>query len=103
MEKSEKCQPKFGEEKDGGGQKNKPKLDLTSRIVGGHPARMPMPWMVLIYSKEYDWRCGGLLGCTPIRPKNFGYNLLRFQLRKLDILPMLPNNSIEFPRNIPFL
>ena len=61
MEKSEKCQQKFEEEKEGGGQKKKAKLDSTSRIVGGHPARMPMPWMVLIYSKEYDWRCGGTL------------------------------------------
>ena len=61
MEKSEKCQQEFVEEKDGSGQRTKTKVDEASRIVGGHPARIPMPWMVLIYSKEYDWRCGGTL------------------------------------------
>ena len=59
MEKSEKCQAKFVEEKDSSGQK----MDETSRIVGGHPARKPMPWMVLIFSKKYDWKCGGSLVC----------------------------------------
>ena len=49
------------------------------------------------YQDKWLWRR------TPIRPKNFDYNLPRFQLRKLDILPMLPNNSMEFPRNLAFL
>ena len=69
MEKSEKCQAKSAEEKDGtkGKGKKKAKLDETSRIVGGHPVRYPMPWMVVIYSEEYDWRCGGSLVRLPIR------------------------------------
>ena len=64
MEKSEKCQQEFVKEKDGSGQRKKTKVDEASRIVGGHPARRPMPWMVLIFSQEYDWKCGGSLVCT---------------------------------------
>ena len=77
MEKSEKCQPKLSEEEDG--QKNKTKLDESSRIVGGQPTTKPMPWMVLIHSEKYDFNCGGSLVCSNknkyfIKPKCFQIN-----------------------------
>ena len=56
MEKSEECQPTFVvKEKKGKKEKKCP----NCRIVGGNPAKKPMPWMVLINIKGSQ--CGGTL------------------------------------------
>ena len=55
MKKSEDCQSTFAMKKK---KKNKQK-DKGDRIVGGHAAKNPMPWMVLIYIKGSQ--CGGTL------------------------------------------
>ena len=61
MEKSAQCQPTFVEKKKGK-KKEKKETKLPGdgdRIVGGHAAKNPMPWMVLINIKGSQ--CGGTL------------------------------------------
>ena len=55
MEESEKCQKEFVTKK----EKTKKQQSFGTRIVGGHPAKKPMPWMALIYVKGSQ--CGGTL------------------------------------------
>ena len=55
MEESSKCQSTFSVKKE---KKKKSKRE-TDRIVGGHAAKQPMPWMVLISIKGSQ--CGGTL------------------------------------------
>ena len=59
MKKSDECQSTFvvKKKKQGGKKRKAPKSD--DRIVGGHVAENPMPWMVLISIKGSQ--CGGTL------------------------------------------
>ena len=58
MEPTDKCRSKFvvAEKKT---KKKKQKKSNGDRIVGGHKAKNPMPWMVLINIKGSQ--CGGTL------------------------------------------
>ena len=61
MEESSKCQSTFSVKKEKKKKKKSKKdnEDRSSRIVGGHAAKQPMPWMVLISIKGSQ--CGGTL------------------------------------------
>ena len=60
MEESSKCQSTFSVKKEKKKKKKSKKdPDDGSRIVGGHAAKEPMPWMVLISIKGSQ--CGGTL------------------------------------------
>ena len=58
MEQTDECRSKFVN-KEKKKKKNKKMKDDGERIVGGHAAKNPMPWMVLINIKGSQ--CGGTL------------------------------------------
>ena len=53
MEESEKCKKKFAPKTGKKKSKRKGKRKGTTRIVGGFPAKNPMPWMVRSCKKGY--------------------------------------------------